>query len=1059
MPIPLRILIIADAEGEVAELFAALGGNYSVSHVRVDQEAACREQLDRQPWDAVVCSFRSARPPAALRALRSRQESLDTESSIPPIVMIAETFEDVAEAAQRLGASVCLRRHGFAHLGPALGRAVRESERRSAREKSAAFAAGQRAILEHIAAGRRLPELLEEIVVLIERQGDGMLCSILLLDVNGQRVRHGAAPHLPSALVEGVDGSAIGPAEGSCGAAAYLREAVVIADIGTHPNWTNYRHLAVPYGLRACWSSPIVPMPGGSVLGTFAMYYREAREPTPAERQYVACATYLAAIAIQRDRSERAIRETDARYRQIVDTAYEGIWVTDSSGRTLFTNDRTAKMLGYEPAQLRGRRIVDFMDEPSRRAAEGTFLERLRTASQQHEARFQRSDGSHFWALLSGSPIRNERGEAAGALAMITDISELKQTEEALRQSEAEFRVLFENAAIGMALLDENGRVVRSNPALQQFLGYSELELRALTFSDLAHPADQGADQEFCRALIRQERETYRGERRYLCKSGEVVWGRLTASLVQPSAQVPRSVIVMVENATVRRQLEEAVRSSERLRMMMYAAVTDVLFYLEVRPDGSFRFLSANPAFSRATGLDEADIVGRPVAEVIPEPSLSQVLASYARAIGEKRTISWDEVTPYPAGKKYGEVSITPIFDEHGACTNLVGSVHDVTERRLAEQRVEAQAALLDKARDAIVVRALDASVEYWNRGAERLYGWSSEEALGKSILELVYRETPAFEQAQRQLLKEGQWSGELVQYDKAGRRLVVESSWTLIPGEAPRTGSVLVINSDVTEKKSLEAQVFHTQRLDSLGFLAGGVAHDFNNILAAIIANAEIAQDTLGEHPLACEALSEIEQAARRGAGLARQLLTFSRREQSSRQPTELAPLVAEALSLLRATLPPTTRIETHVEPKIPSILADPTQIHQVVMNLCGNAAHAMGERKGTVRVYIQRVLLDRPLEVRSGLLRPGSYARLVVSDEGKGMDEATLERIFDPFFTSKPAGEGTGLGLSVVHGIVRNHEGGITVTSSPGSGAEFSIYFPAAPAGDPDGSGSLAR
>src|SRR4051812_39313028 len=153
MPIPLRILIIADSEGEVAELFAALGGSYSVSHVRVDQEAACREQLDSQLWDAVVCCFRSARPPAALRALRSRQEGPGAESFIPPLVMFAETFEDVAEAAQRLGASVCLRQHGFAHLGPALERAVRESERRSAREKSAAFVAGQRAILEHIAAG------------------------------------------------------------------------------------------------------------------------------------------------------------------------------------------------------------------------------------------------------------------------------------------------------------------------------------------------------------------------------------------------------------------------------------------------------------------------------------------------------------------------------------------------------------------------------------------------------------------------------------------------------------------------------------------------------------------------------------------------------------------------------------------------------------------------------------------------------------------------------------------------------------------------------------------
>ncbi|HEU4580002.1 MAG TPA: PAS domain S-box protein [Polyangiaceae bacterium] len=1039
--------MLADSDRELtgfADAMAALG--YRASWERVDEERSCQALLDANEWDLVVCWFTAGRPPNALRALRDWLEAADPRTPVAPLMIVADSFDEVAEAAQRLGASVCLREHGLQHLAPALENVVRRGRGRRTRARWAAFEAGQRTILEHISAGRPLPDVLEEIVLLIEQQGDGMLCSILLLDAEGRRVRHGAAPNLPRALIEGVDGSEIGPREGSCGAAAYLRELVIIEDIGTHPNWTGYRHLVLPFGLRACWSSPIVPAPGGDVLGTFAMYYREARSPRPLEREWVAAATHLAAVAIQRDRAERAIRETDARYRQIVETAYEGIWVIDADARTLFTNDRTAKLLGYDPTELRGRRMVDFMDETSRRYAEGSFIERLRTFNQQHEVRFQRKDGTRFWALISGSPIRGEQGQSVGALAMITDISELKHTEEALRRSEAEFRVVFERAAIGMALLDAQGKVARSNPALQQFLAYTELELRWLSFADLAHPDDRGRELEFHRDLLERQLDAYRGEQRYRRKNGDIVWGRLTASLVQPSQHLPQSVIVMVEDVTVRRQLEEAVRASERLRTLMYTAVTDVLFYLEVTAEGAFRFLSVNPAFTRATGLSEVEVIGRAVTDVIPEPSCSTVLAQYRRAIRERRTIRWDEVTPYPAGKRYGEVTITPIFDGSGTCTNLVGTVHDITERRLAEQRVEAQAALLDKARDAIIVRSVEGRIEYWNHGAERVYGWSRSEALGSNVLDLIYPDRADFDRAQQRLLDSGHWSGELVHYDKARRRRVLDCSWTLIRDEQQRPSSVLNINSDITEKKSLEAQVFHTQRLESLGLLVGGVAHDFNNLLTAILANAEVADELLQQLPAARETVAEMAQAGQRGVDLARRLLSFSRRDDARRRPAQLVPLVVEALGLLRMTLPKTVRVDTHFAADVPEILADPTQIHQIVMNLATNAAQAMGERGGTLSVSAQRVLLERDLPVRAAVLHPGEYARLVVTDTGPGMDEATLQRIFEPFFTIKPPGEGTGLGLSVVHGIVRNHEGGITVRSRPGEGAEFSIYFPAA-------------
>jgi signal transduction histidine kinase len=209
--------------------------------------------------------------------------------------------------------------------------------------------------------------------------------------------------------------------------------------------------------------------------------------------------------------------------------------------------------------------------------------------------------------------------------------------------------------------------------------------------------------------------------------------------------------------------------------------------------------------------------------------------------------------------------------------------------------------------------------------------------------------------------------------------------------------------------------------------------------------ANVTDALETLPADHHAREALNEVQRATSRGADLVRQLLTFSRRDEPKLRPVKLQPLVAEGLRLLRATFPRTVRLETRFDPDVPEILGDETQIHQIVMNLCTNAVHAMGANGGPLSVRLERAVLESDLAAHVKPLHAGTYARLVVADSGKGMDAATLDHIFDPFFTTKPAGEGTGLGLSVVHGIVRNHDGAIVVRSAPGRGTEFELYFPA--------------
>jgi PAS domain S-box-containing protein len=388
------------------------------------------------------------------------------------------------------------------------------------------------------------------------------------------------------------------------------------------------------------------------------------------------------------------------------------------------------------------------------------------------------------------------------------------------------------------------------------------------------------------------------------------------------------------------------------------------------------------------------------------------------------------------------------VLDADGRCTHLLGTVHDITELQSAHEKIAAQATLLDQVHDAIVVWSLDGTIQYWNKGAEQLYGWTSSEARAHSGARLIHADPRQFEHAQRQLLEHGSWRGELVQQTRSGELLISEASWSLLPdphGGSDQPALVLAINTDITAQRQLERQVARAQRLESLGVLASGIAHDFNNILTAISGSAGLARLAC-DNPEANEALEQIELASERGADLVKQLFTFSRQREPRRELVDLTQVVAECSRLLRSTLAPTVEIHTTFAPDTPRIFADATQMHQVVLNLITNAAHAVASSGGRIDVIVDRMELQPGSIAPELVLRSGSYARLRVIDTGAGMDEATLQRAFEPFFTTKGSGQGTGLGLAVVHGIVEGHEGAIVVHSTPGSGTEFEVYFPAA-------------
>jgi len=363
---------------------------------------------------------------------------------------------------------------------------------------------------------------------------------------------------------------------------------------------------------------------------------------------------------------------------------------------------------------------------------------------------------------------------------------------------------------------------------------------------------------------------------------------------------------------------------------------------------------------------------------------------------------------------------------------------HEIRSRQESEAQVREQAALLDKARDAIFVRNLEGLVLYWNRSAERLYGFTEAEAMRQPTAVVLQEDPEASAVALKATLEQGEWVGELTHRSRSGSRFIVESRWTLVRENA----TVLVVNTDISERKKIEAQFLRTQRLESVGALASGIAHDLNNVFTPLLMTAQLLGDDTTD-PKITQLADIISSSARRGSDMVKQVLLFVRGGEGTRQPFRLEHLVKELVDLLRETFPKSVRLRSHYTTDLWSVIGDATRLHQVLMNLCINARDAMPDG-GTLTLALKNVTVDEAFVSMHSEAKPGEYICLTVSDTGTGMSAEVRQKIFDPFFTTKEQGKGTGLGLSTVQTIVRDHGGFLDVESSPGTGTSFHAYLP---------------
>lgn len=374
----------------------------------------------------------------------------------------------------------------------------------------------------------------------------------------------------------------------------------------------------------------------------------------------------------------------------------------------------------------------------------------------------------------------------------------------------------------------------------------------------------------------------------------------------------------------------------------------------------------------------------------------------------------------------------------------LEHSIRYAIERKQTEQKIREQAALLDIATDAILVCSLDNKILFWNKGAERLYGWEAEEVKGKDASELLYKQMPHFQEIDIALAKKGEWQGELHKITKADKQIIVQSRWTLVRDDEGKPKSILIVNTDITQKKQLEAQFLRTQRLESIGTLAGGIAHDLNNVLTPILAAVQILQMVVSDDR-SQRILDLLETNTKRGADLIKQVLSFARGIEGQHTIIQVGHLIREIEKIAKETFPKSIDIQTDMlMMELWPVCGDATQLHQVLMNLCVNARDAMPDG-GTLIISAENLFIDENYASLNIDASTGPYIVISVCDTGVGISPSISDRIFEPFFTTKEPGKGTGLGLSTVIGIVKSHYGFVNVYSEVDKGTQFRVYLPA--------------
>ena len=718
--------------------------------------------------------------------------------------------------------------------------------------------------------------------------------------------------------------------------------------------------------------------------------------------------------------------------------------IDEPGPRIVFVNDAFVSRTGYAREETLGR-SPRFLEGPK---TQREARQRIRGAMQrcepvQVEIINYTKSGEEFWLDLKIVPVAGADGRVTHFVAVERDITDRKKADEALYASEEKFRVFMAHSPAAGWIVDANGCYRYVSPGYYRMFGWAQQDVIGRTISELYDPALAEIYLAGNRRMLGEQRvvETVNPGRRTDGSPGEFLVVKFPIRVANGEELIGGLALDITE----RKQAENLVRVSEERHRLIFHANPQPMFVYDLE---SLRFLAVNQAAIQTYGFSEAEFLAMTIREirVVGEiPRLETFLKSLPP--GKKTFGVW------PHRKKSGEIFYAEVSSDElvfGGCPARIAVVNDITERRRAEEelsrsnvQVREQAALLDAASDAIILKDMDDRILFWSRGAEQIYGWTAAEAIGKVSHKLLFTDPVRFAEAQRALLQKKHWRGEIEKYTRDRRPIIAEARWTVVPDKDGKPKSILDINTDITERKRLEAQFLRVQRMESIGTLASGVAHDLNNMLTPITMSIQLLQQKVTDqegHML----LDTLQASAQRGADLVKQVLSFARGVEGRSIPINPVHVIRDIQKIIGDTFPKNIDFTFLPVRDVWTVIGDPTQLHQVFLNLCVNARDAMPVG-GRLTIAMENTTLDDDCVRLNPEARPGTYVLIQVTDTGTGIPAAIRDRIFEPFFTTKEIGKGTGLGLSTTQAIIKSHEGFINVVSEPGKGSTFKVYLPA--------------